>query len=170
MLYPLIGSFSLLNSAILYTTEKTKLFLKLSLIFTPVGVLITYMLLNKEWGFSMGSNGLAIKNVIADFISVVIILYINSKYLNFGYLKTLLHFFFIGVFIAIAYLSHFIIGIIHAKLFVTIFVSGMIYSFLILVLFFSFPQLLGLSTNIRTLAKNKIHEYYNKWISPSKTN
>jgi O-antigen/teichoic acid export membrane protein len=42
MLYPLISTYSLLNGAILYSTEKTRLLFKLSFVLTPIGILLLF--------------------------------------------------------------------------------------------------------------------------------
>jgi O-antigen/teichoic acid export membrane protein len=170
MLYPLISTYSLLNGAVLYSTEKTKLLFKISFVLTPVGILLTFFLLNKTFGLSLGSTGLAIKNILGDLISVIIILYLNSKYLNFSFLKTASHFLYIIVFLGVAYLSHAIVHFVPAGLFLKILISGSIYSLIIIFLLFFFPKFLGVSDEMVGTIKNKIYEYYNKWFSSSKTN
>ena len=170
MLYPLMSTYSLLNGAVIYSTGNTKLLFKIGFVLTPVGIMLTFYLLNENFGLALGSTGLALKNIFGDLISVVLLLYLNSKYLNFSFIKTASHFFYILVFLAVAYLSHMIVHFIPLGLFFKILISGSIYTSIIVILLFFFPKFLGVSDEMINTIKNKIYEYYNKWVSSSKAN
>jgi Na+/H+ antiporter NhaA len=126
--------------------------------------------LNTTFGLSLGSMGLAIKNILGDLVSVVLILYLNSKYLDFSFLKTASHFLFILVFLSVAYLSHILVAFFPTGLFLKILISGSFYTLIIIVLLFFFPKVLGVSDEIIDTIKNKIYEYYNKCFPSSRAN
>lgn len=170
MIYPLIAAFSGINSSIVYSTNRTKLFLILALIFTPIGIILDIILINPNI-LNLGAAGLAIKVVIVEFISMFCILIINSKIIKIHVFKYLIHFLYFLVFLLFAYLSSLLIYKTNSVLLFVF--SGFVYSILIFLVVMYFPGILGLENNIsifinRTLLKflNLRNENINKWFRP----
>ena len=149
---PLISTYSMLNGAVVYANGNTKIFLKIALIFTPIGMITTFILISGKFGgLNLGANGLAIKNVIFEFISVIIILYINSRYLKIKYLRYLLHMIISIIPVTIiAYLSRYFIAYIFQTFtnstneILIVFFAGLLYSTVTMLIVIVFPRLFGL--------------------------
>ena len=85
LFYPIHQSLGQIAGTILYATESTKLRLMLTIVFVPINLFVTYILLAPKDaiipGFSLNSEGLAIKMVAMQIIQVSIINYfINRKF------------------------------------------------------------------------------------------
>ncbi len=158
--YPLVSTYSNLSGSVIYATGRTKIFFKLTLIFTPIGMLLTYFLIsNNNFGLNIGALGLAIKNISLELVSVVTILFINSRFLKISFVKYLSHMLLsILPFILFAYFSHYLIfGLFHtSNTIIVFFFSGIIYSILSLISIFLFPVIFGLHKADLTYLKNKI--------------
>jgi len=150
--YPLVSTYSNLNGSVIYATGKTKILLNQSLFFLPVGMLLTYILLsNEKFGLDLGAVGLASKNVIIEFFSINVILYINSRYLNIGYWKYFAHMVLsILPFIVLAYIAHFlnyyVLHLLDLSLntFLTFLLSGIFYTLFTFIFLVIFPLIAGL--------------------------
>jgi O-antigen/teichoic acid export membrane protein len=77
--YPLISVYSNLNGSVIYANGKTDFILKLALVSTPVSMIAAWFFIsNGNWGFNFGAKGLAYKEIILEFISVIIFIYFNT--------------------------------------------------------------------------------------------
>jgi len=164
--YPLVSVYSNLNGSIIYANGKTSLVLKLALVFTPLSMITTWLLINNGyWGFNLGAEGLAVKEIILELISVVIILYVNTDFLKLRFRNYLVHMIFsVLPFIIFAYSAHFIVQWVCGKLnfspnpIILFFISGVVYSFFTLLIVWVYPMVFGLSrkdisTQINSLFK-----------------
>lgn len=146
--YPIISAYSNLNGSVIYANGNTKLFLKLGLIFTPIGMISSLVLLNENIiGINLGATGLAFKNVALEFISVLIVLKYITNYFHLRYFKYIAHMILsLILFIAIATLPHLLISKllpnIHAI--IAFLSSGIIYCSLILLAVIYKPIIFGL--------------------------
>jgi hypothetical protein len=104
-----ITVFSMLNGSVLYANGKTKIFLTLSSILVPIGMLTSYFLMSNNM-LNMGSTGLSIKIVVFELIPVLIVLKINTKFLNLKYLNFIYFMIFpLLVFLLFSYTTRYII-------------------------------------------------------------
>jgi len=163
--YPLVSVYSNLNGSVIYANGNTKIFLKLGLIFTPISMITSLILINKNViGFSLGASGLAIKNVVLEFLSVLIIFKVISKFLHFNYGKYIVHMIFsLLIFIGFAYIPHFAISMLFPDLtsIYAFLLSGFIYSGLILFLIIFMPIIIGLK-------KESISDFFNQILNQFK--
>jgi O-antigen/teichoic acid export membrane protein len=90
-MYPLVCTFSMMSGSVIYATDRTYVFRNLSFVFGPLGVLISVLLMSPIAGINLGAAGLGIKNVSVEFFGVVIILFLNSRYLPISFRKYFLH-------------------------------------------------------------------------------
>jgi len=164
--YPLVSVYSNLNGSVIYANGRTSLVLKLALIFTPLSMITSWLLINTGyWGFNLGAEGLAIKEIILELISVVIILYVNTDFLELRFRNYLVHMIFsILPFLVFAYSAHFIVHWLCSELnfspnpIILFFISGVVYSLLSLLIVWIYPMVFGLSrkdisTQIKSLFK-----------------
>jgi O-antigen/teichoic acid export membrane protein len=158
--YPLISAYSNLNGSVIYANGRTDIFLKIGWIFTPLSMVISLLLINKNiLGVQLGATGLAIKNVFLELFSVIIILKINTKYLNLNFKKFVVHMLFSLVpFIVLAWISNFLTSIlvIVSNTFFLILVSGVFYTTLVFLLVLIFPELLGIN---KLIIKDYLHKF-----------
>ena len=148
--YPLISVFSLLNGSVIYATERTALFLKISLIFTPLSMSLGYFYVFSDYfDVNMAGKALALKDLLREIISCVIILYINSKFLKINFKNFIIRMFLsIFPFILISFslkltLQYF--NILEFNIILNFLVSGLLYSFVSLLFIYYFPIIIGLS-------------------------
>ena len=124
-----------------------------------------FFISNGNWGFNFGAKGLAYKEIILEFISVIIILYVNTDFLKLRFRNYLVHMIFsILPFIIFAYASHFIVHWIcngfnfSSNPIILFFISGVVYSLFSLLIVWVYPMVFGLSrkdisTQINSLFK-----------------
>jgi len=146
--YPLLSLYSNLNGAVVYANEFTSLFLKLSLFFFPVGILASTVLIGDDW-FNLGAVGLAIKMVVLEFSSVVVVLFILTRFLKGSFWKYLLHIILAVIpFVIIAFVSdNFIESIELIKsqpMFFQFLIKGILYVIFVAGIGFIFPKIVGL--------------------------
>tara|TARA_R110002072_G_scaffold179628_3_gene335719 strand:- start:1095 stop:2588 length:1494 start_codon:yes stop_codon:yes gene_type:complete len=152
---PLLGVFSGLNGAIIYATNKTKLFLKMAMFVTPIGFLLNIIMIHPAF-LSLGHNGLAIKTVIIEFVSVIVISFIINKEYNISFFKIISHFLYLIPFFLAAYGVSLTIKLLGYKGILLFFISGIGYSFIIFVFFWLFSPLLGMNRDAKLIFKNLI--------------
>jgi len=146
LLYPLINVFSGLNTAVILSVQKTKLFFYLSLIFAPIGCIALFFLVCSSF-LDLGATGLAIKIIGLECISLVIVTFLIRRSISINPSKSLLHFLFLLIFISIAFGTRFSIEHAHisAVILVNFFLSGFLYTAFILLVAFLSPVSLGIS-------------------------
>ena len=153
--YPLISVYSNLNGSVIYANGKTDLVLKLALVSTPVSMIAAWFLISDDYlAFNLGANGLAVKEIILEFISVIILIYFNTSFLKLRFRNYLVHMIFsILPFIIFAYTAHFIVYWICTGLefssnpIILFFLSGIVYSLLTLLIVWFYPMVFGLTRN-----------------------
>lgn len=166
--YPLVSVYSNLNGSVIYANARTKFVLKLAILFAPIGLLTTYFLVSKgNFGINLGAEGLSYKMLFLELISVLIVLKINTKFLNLVYWRYVAHMLFsIIPFLVIAYLAHSLIHFITSILFeisnlyADFLLSGIIYSLIVFAFVIKFPIILGIEKEsmhtIKTELKTKL--------------
>ena len=145
-LYPLVLTYSMMSGSVIYATERTKIFRNLSVILSPLGALTSILLISPIAGMNMGAAGLGIKNLSFEFISVVIILFINARYLNISFKKYFYHLIYIpAIMICIALFSSRIVqlfGFIKFGILLSVFMFGILYSIMSMSLVYCCPSLI----------------------------
>lgn len=88
-LYPIHQTFGQLNGSAFYATHRTKQYANIGIVFSLIGMLITYLILKDTRINSVinSSTGLSIKMVLINLISVNTLLWYNSKFLNLKFWK-----------------------------------------------------------------------------------
>ncbi len=86
MIYSIHQSIGQLDNAFLMASGKTSIGLNFNILFSPIGIFISYILLSNSTisiiGLGLGATGLAIKMVITQLISVNIIVFLIQKKFN----------------------------------------------------------------------------------------
>jgi O-antigen/teichoic acid export membrane protein len=143
-----ITVFSMLNGSVIYANGKTKIFLILSLILVPIGMLTSYFLLSNNM-LNMGSTGLSIKIVVFELIPVLIILKINTKFLNLKYLNFIYFMIFpLLVFLFFSYTTRYIIELFFTSnlpSFQMLIYNGFLYLPLVLLTIIINPLIIGIN-------------------------
>lgn len=89
LLYPLHQSLGQISTSFLYATSKTKLLARINSFFLVLGMMVSFILIvpNNFFleGMSMGSNGLAIKMIIIQFLNVNLLIFYISKLNNWRF-------------------------------------------------------------------------------------
>jgi O-antigen/teichoic acid export membrane protein len=151
--YPLVSVYSNLNGSVIYANGRTNFILKLALIFTPISVIAAWFLISNDYlAFNLGANGLALKELILELISVIILIYFNTDFLKLRFRNYLVHMIFsILPFIIFAYAAHFIVHWISTGLefssnpIILFFLSGIVYSLFTLLIVWFYPMVFGLA-------------------------
>ena len=145
-IYPLVSTYSMMSGSIIYATERTVIFRNLSLILTPLGALTSIILISPIVGMNLGAAGLGVKNLALEFISVVIILFINAKYLNLSFKKYFFHLIYVPiVYLFIAEISSSILnyfGFMNIGIILSMLMFGLTYSIISVSVVFCFPSLI----------------------------
>ena len=149
-LYPIHQTLGQLNYTLFLSTDRNKLFSKISIIFSIIGLPVIIILLApiESHGLNLGASGLAIKMLLIQIVAVNIQLYYNASYLSQKYLFYLLHQFgslllFVSILIASKYfLSQvsWIDGIEIAELLA----NGFFYFTVTIAIAYKFPSIIGL--------------------------
>ena len=152
LILPFLGVFSGLNGAIVYATHKTKLFFKIAVFTTPLGFLLNIILIHPYF-LALGHNGLVIKTVIIELISVTIISFLLSKEYEISLKKIIFHFLFLIPFLMLAYSVSIAIDLLGLKSVIGFVFSGLVYTLLIAVFLFLYPPFFGVNKDIRLAVK-----------------
>lgn len=140
--YPLHQTYGQLTSAIFFSTNQTRTYKNIGLIFSLIGVFVSTYLLSI---LNLGALGLAIKMVLLQIVSVNVLLYYNCKFLNLGFFVFFKNqvLVIILLYIGIALTSYFLSDF--HSLMLTLLINGVIYFFYTVTLFLLFPALFGFS-------------------------
>jgi len=145
-LYPLLLTFSALSGSVIYATERTYIFRNLAFILTPIGTLISVLLISPFAGLNFGAVGLCIKHMTIEFISVVIILFLNSRYLKISFKKYFLHLIYVpAIFLVCAGASSSLINLLFVEPIgaaLGILIPGIVYSAMFIALIYFYPILI----------------------------
>ena len=149
LLYPIHQSLGQIGGTIFYATEQVKLQSKIGIIFMLISIIVTYFILAPNNmlipGLNLGSEGLALKMVLMQFIQVNIIAYIISSLLKskfeFSY-----QFLTIIIFLGLSFASYYVIISLIGTNFAfipSLIFCAIIYLVLILSFIFIFPWITG---------------------------
>lgn len=112
MFYSIHQSLGQIDSAFLMASSRTSIGLKIHIIFAPIGILISYLMLSNSniYGFDLGAAGLGIKLIITQLISVTIISRLiqndfNIKFTYFDQIQAITVLIFLGQIIKILLVS-----------------------------------------------------------------
>lgn len=149
-LYPLIYAYGNLHSTFFYATSRTRTYLILSIITTPISIFSSYIFMShgNAFGLDMGGKGLALKDLIIGAFNCGVYLVVNLMYLRIDKGKYLLHFIIVPfAFILFGYTAREFVNILIVKdnLIIFMMMSGVFYTFLSIVSVWMLPQLLGIS-------------------------
>ncbi|MDF1534403.1 MAG: lipopolysaccharide biosynthesis protein [Methanosarcinaceae archaeon] len=148
-LYPLIYAYGNLHSTIFYATSRTKTYLILAIIITPISIFSSFVFMSNGnyIGLDLGGKGLALKEFIIGFFTCVVVLFVNARYLRINQWKYFVHLIFVPViFILFGYLARGFVNEIMMKetIFLFILASGIVYMSLSMMSVWMLPQLLGI--------------------------
>lgn len=90
-LFPIFQTYGQLCSSFFLATDKVKLYRNIGLVFSILGIPLTYIILVPSFGIGGGSLGLAIKTVVWQIIWVNVMLFFNVRIVGVGYLRYFLH-------------------------------------------------------------------------------
>ncbi len=161
LLYPIHQSIGQIGGSVLFAVEHVALQVKIGIIFMILSMFVTYFALAPSTaiipGLSLGSEGLAIKMILMQFLQVNTIIYFISRILNHKFDFTL-QFIIITTFLLFSYFSFFLIN--YFQLFSNSFYISIIFSFILYILLVSMilfykPRLLGID-------KLEIVNFFNK--------
>jgi O-antigen/teichoic acid export membrane protein len=159
-LIPLINSYANLHSTVFFGTSRTKTYLTMSMILTPIGILCTYVFLNNTvYGLNMGGTGIVLKEVFIGFISCIVYLFVNSKFLDLKIKSSFLYLLFIPtVFIIVCQLVNLMISVSLPNIILIphLLLTGSIYSALIAGIVVAFPGIIGQKREILFQLTTKI--------------
>ena len=147
-LYPVHQTYGQMNGALLFATEKTKLYRNIGVVAMLGGLILTWGFLapRVEGGLEAGSMGLAIKMVLLQFVAVNVQLWFNLKNFGLKFRSYFLHQ--IGVltgFLLLALIvSNVVEGIGFARI-IGFIVAGMAYTVLVGFFVIGWPSIAGVT-------------------------
>ena len=145
MIYPVHQCLGQINVVLLYATEKTKLQAIIGSIFIVVSLFASYYFLAPTDAFipglNLGSEGLALKMLIMNFVTVNVLGYVISRKFNWKY-KWFFQFYILAGLIALSYFSKYLVLGIFSSVYLSIVVSFIIYSLIVAFLVYCFPTLI----------------------------
>lgn len=144
MIYPVHQCLGQINGVLLFATEKTKLQAIIGSIFTVVSLFTSYYFLAPADAFipglHLGSEGLALKMLIMNFVAVNALGYVISRKFNWKY-KWFFQFYILAGVIALGYFSKYLVLGIFSSVYLSIVLSFIIYSLIVAFLVYCFPSL-----------------------------
>ena len=139
--YPIHQTYGQLSGSIFYATGRTRLYRNIGVLGMFIGAALTIIFL---FVLEMGALGLAMKLVIAQFITVNIHLFYNTKLLELKFVHFFKHqILAIIVFGTIAYISTSFVNM--AAPFPDFILSGLLYTIFSVFVFFVYPSLFSIS-------------------------
>lgn len=149
-LYPIHQTLGQLNASVFFAAHRTDVYRNIGLGCSVAGLLISLLLLapREYGGLAMGANGLAIKMVAIQLISVNIQFFYIHKIWDVNFWRFIIHqivivTMFLAAAYACSYLAHAWTG--SSPIFVPFFVSGLIYTALTIILAMLFPSIFSVS-------------------------
>jgi O-antigen/teichoic acid export membrane protein len=161
LLYPIHQSIGQIGGSVLFAVEHVALQVKIGIIFMILSMFVTYFVLAPTNaiipGLNLGSEGLALKMLLMQFLQVNIIIYFISNILNLKF-DYALQFIVIITLLIISYITFFSIN--YFQLFsnsflISIIFGFILYLFLVFIILFYKPRLLGIN-------KLEIVNFFNK--------
>ena len=148
--YPIHGTYGQLSGSIFYASGQTALYRNIGIIFTLIGLMVTYFLIAPRhmMGLNAGATGLAVKMVSVNIFRVNVHLWFNAKLLKLRFWRYVLHqIVSVGCLLGIASISMFIVDQIvglHDKIIAGFILSGLLYTFMAFILCYVQPVIFGL--------------------------
>lgn len=148
--YPIHQTYGYLSASVLYSTDQTKLYRNLGVLFMLLGAPVTYFLIapRNYFGLDAGAAGLAIKMVVIQFFGVNMQLYYNAKFLRLPFWKYVAHqIIVVAIFVTCAACVTFLVDRVtsnYHSIIASFIVSGILYTLLIGILFNWKPIIFGL--------------------------
>ncbi|NQU31750.1 MAG: oligosaccharide flippase family protein [Bacteroidetes bacterium] len=146
--YPVHQSYGQLGGAVFLATERTFIIRNIGVSTGVIGFFISLLLMTpvEFFGFGLGAEGLAIKMVLIQFISVNIYLWINTRFLKLSFLKFFGHQIFVITSLSIlANSSKYFTAFIINDILINFFITGIIYSVLVLMLIKFYPRIVAMT-------------------------
>lgn len=148
LLYPLISTYSNLNSSVIYAKSSTSFIKKITMIVSPIGMITAYILISSSF-LDLGATGLAIKVVAIEYVATIVMFFYISRYLDIKIHKYLLHMMLSPLVLlltafGINYLMFYSFNSDPANIFLFL-LSGMVYTVIIGIIVYFFPMFMGLS-------------------------
>jgi len=149
-LMPIHQTYGQLNGNFFFATERVNIYRNIGLFFVAVGLPLTFFLLGpkSKGALQLGAEGLAVKVVLLQFISVNIQLWFNSRFLKIDFKKLFINqFVVVLIFLAVALLSSYAISVFlfYINTFMHFLISGIIYSVFITMFFLLKPEIFSLT-------------------------
>lgn len=147
-LLPLLSTFSMMSGSVIYATERTVIFRNIYFMLAPLGAIISAVLISPLTAINLGAAGLAIKNISMEALSVIIILFLNSRYIKISFKKFFFHIIYVPViFLVCAGASTYIVSssmsiVKQSDALMNIITSGLIYSVVFMTVIYSYPKLI----------------------------
>jgi O-antigen/teichoic acid export membrane protein len=147
-LYPVHQTYGQLSGSVFYATDQTALYRNIGVLSMAVGLVLTWLVLapHAYGGLAAGSEGLAAKMLLAQFLGVNLQLWFNLKHLKLSFSRFLLHqVVVVATFLALARVSTWTVhqaGLSRVPEFIS---SGAFYTLLVAAVFLRWPQMAGLS-------------------------
>ena len=148
--YPIHQTYGQLSSSVFYATRQTKLYCNLGMIFTLLGLPLTYFLIApvNKLGINAGATGLAAKMVLIGIISTNVHIYFNAKQLGLNFWRLFKEQIFIfSCFLILASSASFgvdyLLGF-RDRSILSLFTAGTLYSFMVISAVYFFPGIFGI--------------------------
>jgi len=145
-MYPLVSTFSMMSGSVIYATERTVIFRNISFVLAPIGVFVSAILISPIAGINLGAAGLGIKNISLEFIAIVVILFLNSRYLKISFKKYFFHIIYIPIIALVcAGVSTYFVNMSIASrsnALMSVIASGIIYSAIFMTIIYFYPKLI----------------------------
>jgi O-antigen/teichoic acid export membrane protein len=143
---PIHQTYGQMNGALMFATDKTRLYRNIGVTTMVTGVIFTFSLLapRDSGGLAAGSMGLAIKMVFIQAIAVNIQLWFNLQYIGLKFKFFLLHQIgVISIFMLMAWISTFLASMIEIGRLGSFFLAGTIYTILIAIAIYFIPVMVS---------------------------
>ncbi len=143
--YPVHQTYGQLNGSLFYSSERTAEYRNVGLVLMPIGLACSFFLIapEKYLGLSLGAEGLAYQMIGIQIITVNVLLYSNSKFLNVSYMGFLINqilviAFLLGIGWIVSHLFAWMEHILYQSL-----LELVVYGLLSIVLVWFYPDLIG---------------------------
>ncbi|MDP0562397.1 MAG: oligosaccharide flippase family protein [Candidatus Endonucleobacter sp. (ex Gigantidas childressi)] len=148
LLYPVHQSLGQINGTMFYAIEEIKAHVKISIIIMFLSVAISYLLLSDQSGFisglSLGAEGLALKMVGMQWLSVNIGMFVISKIKGWKF-DWFYQVYILGTMLGLGYFAYYIVNQLDLNFYILFVLAGLIYIILLLgVLYLFSKQLLNM--------------------------
>jgi O-antigen/teichoic acid export membrane protein len=152
-LYPIHQTYGQLAGSVFLATDRTKLFSRVTMAGAALSLVPSYLLIAppSAFGLGLGSVGLALKTVGAQFLTINVLLWFNARFLGQSYLRYLAHqLAAIAVFLGCAYGAMTVVStglpaVGSTGLLLHLIATAVLYGVAVLLLIAVCPTLLGLS-------------------------